>query len=338
VRTLMVNVLLMMVQVIPLVAGVQKRPTEAEGEGLLGPVKAVTTRTEVSNPEPPLPTKWMPGAIVYPVWCAVCEFDEHGNRVVWSGSEGNNSYAETVRNVYDDAGNLRERTYRDGKGEVIRYVASGPHGMTEMKTYRGGELVNVQTIDYQDGGKTKLILIADGKGMQTGRTKQRLGDDGQIIEAWNYGKKNEFLSHYTNVADPETGTLILTEFNEDGKVRLTWTARDHNIVSFWEEPSATPQPGSRACFELGPRKSKCEWYSRDGSFTQTTAEFLDDAKHFPAHTEFRDEHQQIQMTGDYEYDFDGHGNWVRRAVYVWTSGTMGRQLIREQRRTVTYWK
>lgn len=69
---------------------------------------------------------------------------------------------------------------------------------------------------------------------------------------------------------------------------------------------------------------------------ETTVEFRDEAKLLPKHTEVHDEHKQVQMTGDYEYTFDSHGNWIRRMVYVWTQAT-GRTLVQVQDRALTYW-
>jgi hypothetical protein len=323
--------------VIPAAAADRKKITEAESDGLLGSVKSVVTRAEVSNPQPPLPTSYMPGSIILPIPCWVCDYDSKGNRVR-SGTDWDDQFVgETAQNSYDEAGSLQERIYHDEKGALIRHMFFGPSGLMKMESYRDGELFITQRIQYEDGGQTKLITFTDAKGAQTGRSKQRFGGNGSLIEAWNYGRSDVFLSHYTNVVDKETGAQTLTEFNLDRKVRLTWTARDHEIVSFWQEASATPQPGSRACFDIGPKSDKCEMYSADGSSTETIAEFLDEAKRIPMHTEFRDAHQQVQMTGDYEYDFDSHGNWVRRSVFVWANGSIGRKLIQVQGRTITYW-
>jgi hypothetical protein len=36
---------------------------------------------------------------------------------------------------------------------------------------------------------------------------------------------------------------------------------------------------------------------------------------------------QPQMAGDYEYEFDGHGNWTKHSVWVWTRESGERQLL-----------
>ena len=78
-------------------------------------------------------------------------------------------------------------------------------------------------------------------------------------------------------------------------------------------------------------------YFEGGSFTEESVEFLDDAKHLPCHTEIRDEHNEVQMTTDDEYEFDDQGNWTSRTQYVSTKGAPARKLISVYRRTITYW-
>jgi hypothetical protein len=331
-------IIIALMQLIPSAASDHKKVTEAESDGSLGPVRSVATTAGIADRRPYALGVPMPGAIVMPIWCWSCEYDEKGNRIQNGRDEGAGFVGETTRFVFDEAGNVRERISVNEKGDVVRRFESGPFGPTEVRTYYGGVLQSRRTFHYGDGGRRSSQLFFDANGVQTGKSINLRDEDGDIVEAWNYGLKNAFLSHYTHVVDAGTGVETFTEFNQDGTARLTWTARKNEVVSYWQAPSKNPVAGSRICFDITSREQKCESHSEDGNFTQVVAEFLDDAKHFPIHTEFRDAHQQVQMTGDYEYEFDNHSNWTRRAVWVWTAELLERRLIEVETRTLTYWK
>jgi hypothetical protein len=72
-----------------------------------------------------------------------------------------------------------------------------------------------------------------------------------VTEEYDYGPKNKFLLHFTQSYDPETDVQIFTNYNEDGTVRLTFTAKEERVVSYWQKPSDQHEFGSTVCFKVG---------------------------------------------------------------------------------------
>jgi hypothetical protein len=337
-RRTVLSVLIVLLALIPSAASDRKQLTEAESDGLVGPVRSVTTTAGIADRRPYALGVPMPASIVMPIWCWSCQYDEKGNRVQNGRDYGAGFVGETTLLVFDETDNVRERISMNESGDIVRLLVSGRWGPTEIRTYDRGVLESRRTFRYGQGGLRRSQLFFDANGLQTGKSIDLRDENGDIVEAWNYGLRNAFLSHYTDAVDSGTGVERFTEFNRDQTVRLTWTARQNQMVSYWQAPSEEPVPGSSVCFDLNSKEQKCESHSQDGSFTQVVAEFLDEARHFPIHAEFRDAHQQVQMTGDYEYEFDGRGNWTRRAVWVWTAELEERRRIEVETRTLTYWK
>lgn len=331
-RSAFLCILLAFLQVALLSAVDHRKYSEAESDGLLGPVKTVATKSEVANRLPSLGVP-MPGIIVVPITCWACAYDQQGNRLRSSKETGSE---ERTRLVLDGAGEVRERIVENEKRELVRHVWLGPFGMTEMKQYENGALRSRQTIDYSGQGTTKVIRYFDGNGVETGSSKQRLDENGNLVEVWNYGRKNVFLNHHTDLVDEAARTETFTELGEDGKVRLSWIAHNNEVVNFRQEGDK-PQPGSRVCFATEAKKQVCQSRNADGSFTQVAMEFRDESRRFPVHAEFRDINHEVLETGDYEYEFDSRGNWIRRSLWVWTSESNERTLVQVQSRTLTYW-
>lgn len=202
-RSAAICVLLALIHAAVGVASDHKKVTEAESDGLVGPVKSVMTRSTVSNPLSRLLVPSMPGSTVFAIPCWVCEYDKQGTRVL-SGTKWDDRFiGESRRNVYDEAGNLLEQLVHDEQGNLVRHMFFGPSGLVRMESYQNGRRKVTQTVRYNESDRTKVTITREADGAQTGRSKQRFGDHGQVIEAWSYGPNNLFLSHYTNIVDEE---------------------------------------------------------------------------------------------------------------------------------------
>jgi hypothetical protein len=153
-----------------------------------------------------------------------------------------------------------------------------------------------------------------------------------VTEQYDYGSKNKFLLHFTQSYDPETDVQIFANYNEDGTVRLTFTAKGERVVSYWQQPSDKHELGGTVCFKTG-----CESHNLDGSPFRTVTTLEDGDSRNPRRIELRDGTDQPQTAADYEYEFDGHGNWTKRSVWVWTRESGERQLLEIDSRTLTYW-
>lgn len=82
-RMSVLTVLFSVVAAFPVLAS-SKKSRDAETDGFKGVVKSVSTERQVVSPQPSQPDG---PAIIYPIWCEVCEYDEDGN-VVLRGRTG----------------------------------------------------------------------------------------------------------------------------------------------------------------------------------------------------------------------------------------------------------
>src|ERR1700683_2724045 len=81
----------------------QKNLTDAEIDGLVGPVKWVSTlarRTDVNFQQPGGPT------LVIPLWCVQCEFDNQGNETKSGQTVDGTFQGQITRFVRDPEGHV----------------------------------------------------------------------------------------------------------------------------------------------------------------------------------------------------------------------------------------
>jgi hypothetical protein len=115
-------------------------------------------------------------------------------------------------------------------------------------------------------------------------------------------------------------------------------AKGNGVTSYWQQPSDKHEYGSSVCFDTGPKQKECESHDPDGTMWHTSETFADERKRDPSRVELRDETDQVEMAADYECEFDGHGNWTKRSVWIWTPESGDRKLLEIDTRTITYWK
>ena len=315
-------------------AATSKKLSDAENDGLFGPVKSVSTRSEVANPEPQRPYHGDYG-LIDPSWCSVCEYDEQG-RHVRQGQEGETGFVgETTQYVSDENGQIREQVVFNEKGDLVRLVTMGLFGMTDLRSYYHGVLQSRNRIHYDEDGRQIEFSTFDAKGIQTANTIMLRDARGRVSEQWDFGPNNDILLHFIDFYDPETDVQTFTSFNADGTVRVTFTARNDKVVSYWQEGD-TSEFGSGVCFG-GTGEQTCYSYKPDATFEQTITRRDVDKRNIPIHAEFHDTNDQVQMTVDYEYEFDSLRNWTKRVVWAWTPELSERLLIRTDSRALTYW-
>jgi hypothetical protein len=315
-------------------ASTAKKLNDAENDGLFGPVKSVSTGSEVANPEPQRPYHGNYG-LIDAIWCWVCEYDEKGNRVKQGQDWETGFVGETTQYVSDENGQARKEVVFSEKGDVVRRITMGPFGMTDLRYYYRGVLQSRNAIRYDEDGRQIEFSTFDARNVQIANTTMLRDARGRVSEQWDFGPNNDVLLHFTDVYDPETDVETFTSFNGDGTVRVTFTARNDKVVSYWQEGDKN-EFGSGVCFG-GMGDQTCYSYKPDATFEQTITRRDVDKKNIPIHAEFHDTNDQVQMTVDYEYEFDSRGNWTKRIVWAWTTELAERLLIRTDSRALTYW-
>jgi hypothetical protein len=209
----------------------------------------------------------------------------------------------------------------------------GQFGKTEEEFYLHGILQSRNKYRYDENGNIVEWLTYDAHGVQIARTTATFDEHGSVTEQFDYGPKNKFLLHFTQSYDPETDVQSFTNFNEDGTVRVTFTAKGDRVTSYWQQPSDVHEFGSTVCFKTG-----CDSHNLDGSAFRTVTKFADGERKNPTRVELRDVTDQIKMAADYEYEFDGHANWTKRSVWIWTPESGERKLLEIDTRTIMYRK
>ena len=154
--------------------------------------------------------------------------------------------------------------------------------------------------------------------LQAASTTATFDEKGNVTEQFDHGPDNSFRLHFTQSFDPNTGVQTFTNFNQDGTVRLTFTANENRIANYWQQPAREHEFGSSVCFNAEPKRQVCETHNPDGKLWRTSATFADEKKRNPTRVELRDNDDQMQMAGDYEYEFDEHENWTKRSGWIWT--------------------
>jgi YD repeat-containing protein len=319
---------------LPLLASHQKS-TDAEMDGFNGGVKSVFTKVEIFSPQPLQPDG---PAVFYPIWCTICEYDQDENRIKQGQDWETGFVGETTRYVRDESGAVREQIAENEKGELEHKIVRGPFGKTEEEDYQRGALQFRQTYRYDQNGNLIEWVTYNPDGTQAASTTATFDEKGNVTEQFDLGPDNSFRLHFTQSFDPNTGVQTFTNFNQDGTVRLTFAANENRITNYWQQPAREHEFGSSVCFNAEPMHQVCETHNPDGKLWRTSATFADEKRRNPTRVELRDNDDQVQMAGDFEYEFDEHENWTKRSGWIWTRESGERKLHETDSRTLTYWK
>jgi hypothetical protein len=335
VRCSVLCVFLVLLTILPLLASHQKS-TDAERDGFKGAVKSVSTKTVILNPQPRQPDNGF--AVVDPISCEVCDYDEEGNSIRRGQNWATGFVGGTTRYVRDEDEKVRQRIEENEKGELASRVMIGQFGKTEEEVYQHGVLQSRNEYRYDQNGNMIEWLTFDADGAQTASTTATFDQQGNVTEQFDRGPDGSFLLHFTQSFDADTDAQSFTNYNEDGTVRLTFTAKANKITNYWQQPSDEREYGSQFCFTDEPKQGECETHNPDGTIWRTVAIFADEKKRNPTRAELRDNDNQVQMAADYEYEFDERGNWTKCSVWTWTRESGERKLHETDSRTLTYWK
>ncbi len=319
----------------------EERHTEAQQDGLLGPVKSVATTITRS------PVKWaQPGgpALVLLASCRYCAYDPDGTRIKFGQIVDGNFSGDLISLRSDGDGNVTGRSVTSTfTGQVVRVEVDGPFGKTQETDYiqTPDNTYFQQIISYDQYGHMHDWLSLDSNGKQLSHTVTNRLKDGTLTEQSTWDKNGELS--YQHFYDPETDLDRFILFDESGAVKLTRTFAHGKVISFWEQPGPPrdhEQFGEKFTEPKGdgnvdvfhcPSEGKCDR-------TRVHYEYLDPAKkRNPTSAEWRDADGKLLYAAYCEYEIDSAGNWTHRKVWVYPSGQGDRALYEEDARTITYW-
>jgi hypothetical protein len=271
--------------------------------------------------------------IIYPLFCINCEFDRNGNQV---GSTTGNQRQRTIR---DAQGRVEEQTGENENGEVIwREVRTyGPDRM-HSEDYRNGNLFRTAEFTYDDRGNMVESSTYLPDGQLESHSWNKYDERGNLIEFVQEGP-GDFYCHAVQTYDRRTGHLQSTmRLNRDGSMRLLSSVNDDTVLSYWQQPGDERTYGSDICFDGDSKAVRdCREYNWDGTYSTTHYDFTDTAKHNPLKAVLRDAEGQLVIEADYQYEFDAHGNWTKRTVWVRTQESGERKLLEKDTRMLEYY-
>lgn len=153
------------------------KKTDAQMDGLLGPVRSVSTRQELGKVDLP-PEKRATWVIA--AWCEFCEYDREGNRL--------RSGQETMRIVRDENNGVSEKIFENPDGDVYRHEVWGPFGITAQTGSAKGKAISHSTWRYDENGHVAEFHNYDQEGVQVQSSLTVNGKLDHNREEWDYGK------------------------------------------------------------------------------------------------------------------------------------------------------
>lgn len=310
--------------------------TDAELDGLAGPVKSVSSATTTSG------IKWeQPGGplLIAPVWCKECEYDPDGTKTKSGQMVEGKFWGELLRIVRGADGQVTERfSYSSSTGELQRRDVMGAFGKIEQRVYSGGKLRSRSTFAYDQYGHLSDWSSFNPAGKSLGHTSFVTAKDGTKTRTSSYGPNGELTWEQT--FDPETQTDHFLTFDESGNVKLTWTVIRGKLASFWQPHDSPPQFGDN--FSEPEGEGSVDNFSCHSDLrcdvSHVHFDYLDGDKHTPSSAEWRDADGNLKLAAYFEYDVDSFRNWTFRRVWVWTPDLGQEALYETDFRVITYWK
>lgn len=301
--------------------------TDARNDGLIGPVRSVSARQELQQVD------WHQKnakAEVIGISCYECEYDREGNRIKSGG-------LVAVRVVRNENGRVTERIEENDKGEVIRRDVLGPYGITEQVGYQEGKAISRSTWSYDQNGRMKEFYSYDREGVVIGSSISTSDARGDIKEEWDYGPNGVFSLHFAQIYNPQTDINTFTSFGENGSVKVTFTTKGTEVLSYWQETGEQNVFGSFFWRDRAGKTEVIHSCNPDGTCDEITSYFPDEITNQVRRVEWHDPAQVLRLAFDYEYVLDSLGNWTKRTVWVWSPELGERKLGETDYRTITYW-
>ena len=265
------------------------KKTDAELDGLSGPVKAVSKTENHSQ------IKLDPDVLSILHWsgCTECEYDKGGHRTRSGLIVSSEFHGQATHYLRDGAGNVIEQIQENDKGEPIQRTLVSQFGPTEEMNLVNGRWQTFLLNRYDTKGNLVESQTFDPQGALTVRRNMVYDDEGLVIEEWDRGPNSSFL-HFVHTYDRRTKFETWTNFHEDGSVGLTFTLLDSKVLSYWQPPGSKPEIGSAFFMDTGPKTQESRSYNSDGSFKRTESKFLDEKKRNPSRIESYDEANELK--------------------------------------------
>jgi hypothetical protein len=312
----------------------QTHKTEAQQDGLSGPVKSVSMHAEQSQ----LKLEGLESWTIQNAQTGYIEYDRDGFRTKDGQPLGPNGefQGQTIQFVRDGNGRVVERTVSVvPSDEIMEHDMYGPFGLEQSTSFSGGKPTFQRTNSYDAQGSVLEEVSMESDEKPVSRTLFQRKPDGQWTERtmWIRGVLHSYESY-----DPDSDFQRYEEYDESGAVVVTFTHRNNRIESYWSARQ-DPNAGTVLIKNLDNGDSvstTCNGGSGTCSERTRHAVYLDKAQHNPAITEIRSD-GKVLCRAYYEYQLDDHQNWTSRKVWLQQGAEGERTLYETDSRTITYW-
>ena len=314
----------------------EHRDTDAENDGLAGPVKSVSSQVVRSSVWWPRPDGL---TLLMPISCRDCEYDPDGVKTKSGQIVDGTFTGEIIRLVRDTNGQVTDHFVVNAEtGTLDRHEVIGPLGITERTIYIDGKLCWRETFSYDEYGHLVDFLTFDRTGKQEGRVFTKREADGTLKERSVWGKDGELS--YRQTFKPEMQVKQFTSFDGHGGVKLAWTVTGGKLTSFWEASDSPSQFGDNFTETDGNGDRENYNCSNDGNciVSRVHYEYLDSKRRNPLSAEWLDSQGNLRGAVYYEYGIDSFRNWTTRKVWVQSPELPVRTLYETDSRTITYWQ
>jgi len=311
-----------------------EKKTDAQRNGLTGPVRMVSVRegkTEFEMNQ----TDW-PGVLGIGD-CKDCEYDRKGT-LTRDGQEVEGEFRGVRYKITrDERGNIVEQVTLDANGEITGRTVYGPYGIIEQNEYIGGVREIHAEWSYDSNGHLReLVQYGHGDKVQS-RTLRQTDASGNIKEEWCYGNGDELSYHTLDTYDPKTDVWTWTSYAEDGSIKVAIETQNGK-VHFYRQDVNEPNVFGEHFFldPIGNTQHSFRGHA-DGTYDDIMTIYPDKRLYNPESLEWRDGTGTLRLKVEYEYELDVLKNWTTRRTWVWTPDLGEKKLYKVDQRTLTYW-
>lgn len=311
-----------------------EKKTDAQNNGLAGPVRTVSTQE--GQTEFALDQKGWP-VLVGIGDCNECEYDREGTLTRYGQMVEGEFRGDRYQIRRDERGNIVEQLKLGADGEIAARTVYGPYGVIEQSEYVGGVRGFHAEWSYDGNGHLRELVQYDRDDKIQTRTLRQTDASGNINEEWCYGSKDDFSYHILDMHDPETHLWTWTSYAEDGSVKVAIETQNGE-VHFYRQNVNEPNVFGEHFFldPIGNTQHSFRGHA-DGTYDDIMTINPDEKLHNPERLEWRDGSGTLRLKVEYEYEVDRQTNWTTRRTWVWTPGLSEKKLYKVDMRKLTYW-
>jgi hypothetical protein len=308
--------------------------TEAEADGLYGPVKSVSTvvqRSEVNWVQPDGPM------LLFSIRCRECAYSADGYRTRSGEMKDGHFVGQEMAISRDGDGRVAEILVTDAQtAQPEERTVFGIFGKIAETAYSLGKVVQQETFRYDADGHRIESITVDGSGDVICHTVSNYSMNGTFEGDIVWGKDQHVENRGTY--DYTTGEQHYTTYDKSGNVAEQWSVASGHVTSYWEPPDTSRIFG--ISFQDPNDNANAKFWSCHGSgiceISSVRYEYADAAKRNLASAEWRDAEEMLLYGVYYSYTFDQKGNWTHREVSVWNSELGTHTAYETDDRVITY--